>query len=121
MVGGVNYCRPIDGTGMSWFVNASVRWEDDRRTGTQAIVPGTDMLAEVDIQESNAKANLRLGLEQTSGLWSVELWSNSLFDEQTRSVTANAPLRGIASLGTAARSAFLEAPRTYGLTLRTRM
>ena len=121
VVAGVSYERMVPGTELNWFVNSSVRWEDDRRTATQAIVPGTDLVAKEDIQDANAKVNLRLGLEEISGRWTVELWANNLFDEQTRNVTFTVPLRGIASIGTDARGAYFDAPRTYGLTLRTAM
>lgn len=51
----------------------------------------------------------------------MELWGNNIFDEQTRNVTANTPLRGLDPFGTASRIAFIEAPRTYGVTFRTRL
>ncbi|MBI1191437.1 MAG: TonB-dependent receptor [Tepidisphaera sp.] len=121
VVAGVNYERPIGATDLSWFVNTSTRWESNRRTSTQAIVPGTNLSAPVDSQHDNAKVNLRLGVEKGAGQWSLELWGNNLFDKQTKNVTFNVPLRGIASLGTAARGVFFDAPRTYGITLRTQM
>ncbi len=87
------------------FAAVNGRWEDDRRTSTQ---PGLAL----DIQEANAKANVRVGLGSYSGRWAVELWSNNVTDEQTKNVTFNTPLR----IGS--RSSFLEAPRTMGATLR---
>ena len=87
------------------FASISGRWEDDRRTSTQPNLP-------LDIQEANAKANVRVGLGSYSGRWAVELWSNNVTDEQTKNVTFNTPLR------VGSRSAFLEAPRTAGATLR---
>ncbi len=90
-----------------YFASASARYEDDRRTSTQ---PG--LLR--DIQPANTKANVRVGLGGYSGLWTVEVWSNNVTDEQTRNVTFNTPLR------VGSRSIFLEAPRTVGTTLRLR-
>ncbi len=91
----------------TYFVSANARYEDDRRTSTQ---PGLLF----DIQESNTKVHLRLGLGSYSGTWNVELWGDNITDEQTRNVTFNTPLR------VGSRAAFLEAPRTYGATLRLR-
>ncbi|MFW6093213.1 MAG: TonB-dependent receptor [Pseudomonadota bacterium] len=119
IVTGVNYDQVIPNTDLNWFVNASVRWEDDHRTATQAveIEDGvvTDQPAPNDIQDSNAKADLRLGLGDMTGLWTVELWGNNIFDEQTKNVTFNTPLRP------GSRGVYFDAPRTYGLTLRTQM
>ena len=91
---------------MIYFLNANLRYEDERRTST---APGLAL----DFQESNTKVNARVGLAHPSGLWAVEFWGNNIFDEITRNVTFNTPLR----IGS--RGAFLEAPRTYGITLRT--
>ena len=102
---GVSYDGYIT-DGMVWFVNAVARWEDDRRTSTQPNLA-------LDFQDSNTKVNARLGLGSADGRWMVELWGNNVTDERTKNVTFNTPLR-IGSRGT-----FLEAPRTYGLTLRT--
>jgi outer membrane receptor protein involved in Fe transport len=64
-------------------------------------------------QDANWKLNLRVGFGSETGTWTVELWGNNVTDEQTRNVTFNTPLR------TGSRGTFLEAPRTYGVTLRT--
>ncbi len=107
MTGGFSYDGYI-GDNLTWFVNAAARWEDDRRTTTQ---PGLLF----DIQDSNTKVNARLGLGSADGRWTVEAWANNLTDKRTKIVTFNTPLR-VGSRGT-----FLEAPRTYGITLRTRL
>ena len=44
---------------------------------------------------------------------SVEFWGLNITDEITRGITFNTPLQG------ASRSAFPDAPRQYGVTLRT--
>jgi hypothetical protein len=46
------------------------------------------------------------------------LWGTNLNNEITRGVTANTPLRGGA--GTRSRIGFVEEPRMYGLTVRTK-
>lgn len=107
VTGGVGY----DGTlsdNLIYFVNANARWEDNRRTSTQPNLA-------LDIEDANTKVNLRLGMGSLDGRWTVELWGNNVFDEQTKNVTFNTPLR----IGS--RGSFLEAPRTYGVTLRTQL
>ncbi len=78
---------------------------------------GSDLLLPFDIQDANVKANARLGFTTPSESFTIELWGNNIFNEQTRNVTFNTPLRGVA--GSRSRGAFLEDPRTYGVTVRT--
>jgi iron complex outermembrane recepter protein len=118
---GAAWSQQLGRTGLNWFLNTNVRWESKRRTGTQWRDPSSLAPAAEDFQDANAKVNLRLGLGEADGRWTVELWGQNIFDEQTRNVTFNIPLRGIGGFGTAARGAFIEAPRTYGMTLRVRM
>lgn len=101
---------------LTYFTNVNVRYETDRRTSTQAVVVGTDTPLPFDIQEANAKVNLRAGIGRTDGIWQLEGFVTNLGDVQTRSITFNIPLRQ----GTNSRGSFIDAPRTYGLTLRTR-
>ncbi len=102
---------PLPSTELLYFFTGIWRFESDRRTSTQ---PGLIQ----DFEEDNSKVNLRLGLTNPEGRWSVELWGNNVFDSQTKNVTFNVPLRGVGSLGTAARGIFLQAPRTFGATVR---
>jgi len=97
---------------LAWFAHANLRWEDDRRTSTGTNLP-------LDVQGPNTKINVRFGIGAPDGRWQAELWSNNVTDEITRNVTFNTPLRGLSAIGTQSRAAFLEAPRTWGLTLRT--
>ena len=115
IVAGFNWENQLPGIDLRAFVNGSVRWEDDRRTSTQPKDVATGVPLAKDIQEANAKVNLRLGVENGGGNWIVELWANNLFDKQTKNVTFNIPLRP------GARGVFFDAPRTYGLTLRVNM
>lgn len=96
------------GDGMRWFINTNGRWEDDRRTSTQ---PGLDF----DIQESNFKLNARIGIGHQDRSWTAEIWGNNVTNKQTKNVTFDTSLRR------GSRATFLEAPRTYGVTLRTEM
>ncbi len=97
------------GNGMHWFFSANARWEDDRRTDT------TKPNLMFDYQGANNKVNARFGIGKEDGSWMVELWGNNITDKRTKNMTFNTPLR------VESRAAFMEAPRTYGLTLSTRM
>lgn len=143
---GGNYERNVFNN-MNFFTTASVRYETERRTSSQpteavtalqlanangmqpGLVGPADTVAEVmtliasqpalpgDYQDANTKVNLRLGLESEDGRWAVELWGNNIFDERTKNVTFNIPLRG--GYGDRARGQFVQDPATYGVTLRT--
>ncbi len=99
------------------FANGSVRYETDRRTSTQPTEIGNPaLLLPGDIQEDNAKLNLRVGFETEN--WGIELWGQNITDQRTKNVTINIPLRG--GEGNRARGQFVQEPRTYGITLRTK-
>lgn len=105
--------------GLSGFLAAQVRYEGDRRTSTQArLVPdtaaglGTTPLNPLDVQESTFKVNLRAGISSEDQGWALEAWARNLTDQVTRGVTFNTVLR------TGSRSAFIQEPRTYGVTAR---
>ena len=109
---------------LSYFVNASLRYESDRRTTTQwrlSSEPTADtynIINPFDVQKSNVKVNLRAGIRSAENV-SFELWAQNLFNEHTRHVTFNIPLRGTsAGPVRASRGAFMDAPRTYGGTIR---
>lgn len=109
-------------TSSGWVMTASanLRYETDRRTSTQPSEVGaafTDPLP-FDVQDANAKVNARIGFTTPNDAFTFEIWGNNIFDEQTRNVTFNTPLRGTTNVRS--RSAFLEDPRTYGVTVRTR-
>jgi len=101
------------GNGMNYFLTGTVRAESERRTSTQA-VDSTGAPLPDDIQGENAKVNLRAGLSFAEDRWTVEVWGNNVFDEQTKSGSFSVPLRG------PARGAYIQDPATYGVTLRTR-
>lgn len=109
------------GQDLNYFGNVNVRYSSDRRTSTQGtlIIGGapSDVPNPLDIQEAFTKVNLRVGFGSASGLWQIEGFVNNVTDVITRQITFNLPLRSLA--GQATRGAFAEAPRTYGITLRT--
>lgn len=131
VIAGFNYDREI-GNNLEFGLNGSVRLESDRRTSTQAVlVSGPTVLTTknpFDIQDGNAKINLRAGFGAQDGQWRIEIFGNNITDVTTRNVTFNVPLRGGAFIPGAlgangagiARGAFLQEPRTYGVTLRTK-
>ena len=125
---GATYDRDI-GNSLNFFINGQLRMESDRRTSTQAIiVPDADAiaanggslqaaidaadLAPFDVQDGNIKINMRAGIGEINGAWGIEAWVTNLTNEVTRGVTFNTVLRS------GSRSAFVQEPRMYGLTLR---
>jgi len=116
---------------LNYFLNGQVRYEADRRTSTQSIIlpdqaavdaalaGGTldalfDSAAPLpfDVQESTFKINLRAGIGNEESGWGLEFWANNVTDQVTRSITISTPLRA------GARTAFIQEPRTYGVTAR---
>lgn len=124
---GATYDRDI-GTNMKFFLNGQLRMESDRRTSTQAIiVPSAAAIAgagsvqaavdvaalnPLNVQDGNIKINMRAGIADIDDAWGVEAWVTNLTNEVTRGVTFNTVLRS------GSRSAFVQEPRMYGLTLR---
>ncbi len=139
-IAGFDFTRDV-GSNLEFGLNGSLRLESKRRTSTQDVlvlaagsaspdpksVPGGTAPNPFDIQSGNAKVNLRAGIGSQDGRWRVEVFGDNIFDVQTRNVTFNVPLRGVGSLpgpasgaAAVARGAFLQDPRTYGVTVRTK-
>ncbi len=124
---GATYDRDL-GSSLKFFVNAQLRMESDRRTSTQAsLVPNAAQITAAgsvqaaaaatalnpfDIQDSNIKINMRAGIGDINDAWGIEAWVTNLTNEITRGVTFNTVLRS------GSRSAFVQEPRMFGLTLR---
>jgi len=104
---GGNWQQDIPGTNFDYFVNANWILSSERRTSTNTFLVD-------DVQPGYGKVNLRVGLGDIDGRWSVEGWAQNLFDIQTRNTTFNTPLRADS------RGAFIEEPRTWGFTIRAR-
>jgi hypothetical protein len=110
----------ITSSGWTMQASANLRYESDRRTSTQPSDDGpllTDPLP-FDVQGANARINARIGFTTPDEAFTFEIWGNNLTDFVARNVTFNTPLRGTA--GVRSRAAFIEDPRTYGVTVRTR-
>ncbi|RDC60349.1 hypothetical protein HME9302_01552 [Alteripontixanthobacter maritimus] len=117
-----------------YFLAGQVRMESDSRTSTQAIVPPSvppgSTLAQVqaavagaplivgDQQDGYFQINLRAGVGTIDDRFGIEFYVNNLTDEVVRGVTFNTTLRGSGAANS--RSAFVLAPRTYGVTVRTK-
>ncbi|MEL7188958.1 MAG: TonB-dependent receptor [Pseudomonadota bacterium] len=109
---GFNYEQDL-GDSMRWFMAGQARMESDRRTSTQAVVLATQAPLPFDVQDGNTKINLRAGIGSIDETWTLEVWGNNITDVVTRGVTFNTVLRSTS------RSAFLQEPATYGVTVRT--
>lgn len=101
----------LDGLGVGLVGPADTVEEVLALVAAQPELPG-------DIQDANTKVNLRIGFEAPDKAWAIEFWGQNIFDERTKNVTFNIPLRG--GYGDRARGQFVQDPATYGVTLRTR-
>jgi len=94
---------------------------------------GSD-LNSVKRQEEFTLINARIGIGTADDKWRVELWGSNIFDEDyiqvgfngSFQVTTNPPAYvgqdpGVVNNPTSTYPAFLGAPRTFGLTLRSKM
>lgn len=115
ILGGL-YEREV-GNNFRFFMNSQIRMESDRRTSTQAFDP-SNIAARIpvpfDQQDGNVKINARIGFGDIDEAWTIEAWGTNLTNEITRGVTFNTVLRS------GSRSAFIQEPRSYGLTVRTK-
>ena len=108
---GVTYDGDLGQTGWGLTGNVNLSHQGDRRTSTNPGPVGNRI--PFDIQDDSVKINARLGFSMPNDRARIEFWGLNITDEITRSITFNTPLQG------ASRSAFLQAPRQYGVTLRT--
>lgn len=118
-VAGITYDGPLNASDWGLLANVNVNYSDKRRTSTtptETTAPFAPL--PFDYQENFFKVNARLGISAPGDRFAVELWGINLSNEMTRGITANTPLRGGA--GARSRIAFLDEPRTYGVTVRTK-
>ncbi|MCP5397172.1 MAG: TonB-dependent receptor [Sphingomonadaceae bacterium] len=111
---GATYTSDV-GSSMKMFLNGQVRMESDRRTSTQKFDPADPLaqtLVPFDTQDGNFKINLRAGLSSSEDTWGIEAFVTNLTNQVTRAVTFNTVPRS------GSRSAFIQEPRSYGITLR---
>ena len=117
---GMTYDGPLSsGFGWNFLANANVRYESSRRTSTKALLSSGGVITgpvAFDIQPANVKLNARIGVKSPDDSIAVELWGRNIFNEITRGITFNTPVSG-SGIATG-RSAFIDEPRTYGITVR---
>jgi hypothetical protein len=119
---GMTYDGPLfSDNGWDFLANVNVRYETERRTSTKGFLSAGGVITgpvAFDYQDAHFKVNARIGFTSPDGIIGVELWGRNLTNEITRGITFNTPLTG-SGLSTG-RSAFVEEPRTYGVTVRSR-
>ncbi|GMM92482.1 TonB-dependent receptor [Qipengyuania sp. MTN3-11] len=118
-IAGLTYDGPLMNSDWTVLANLNLYYSGARRTSTTP-TESTPPFAPLpfDVQEDYFKINARLGFTTPDERFTFEIWGVNLSDEITRGITANGPIRGGA--GTRSRIAFLEEPRTYGVTVRTK-
>jgi outer membrane receptor protein involved in Fe transport len=104
VTGSLTWNKPIN-SNLELLFNATARWQDDINTGS-------DLDPEKD-EPAYTIVNVRIGLGQAEGTWSVEAWANNLLDEEFAQVAFDIPLQSDNGFG-----AFLGEQRTYGVTFR---
>ena len=114
---GVTYDGDLGDSGWGLLANVNLESSSERRTSTRPfVVSGGQIVGRtpLDDQSGYSKLNARLGFQTPNDMATVEFWALNITDVITRGITFNTPLAG------ASRSAFSDAPRTYGVTLRTK-
>ncbi|MAY20878.1 MAG: TonB-dependent receptor [Erythrobacteraceae bacterium] len=115
---GMTYDGPlVSSSDWSFLANVNVRYETSRRTSTKGLTSANGVitgLVPFDVQDANMKVNARIGFTSPDESFGIELWGVNLTNEITRGITFNTPLAGDG------RSAFIDDPRTYGVTVRTK-
>ena len=114
VIAGMTYENTVPGLDLIYTLNGQLNYTSDRRTGTQATPLDSDVPLLFDVQDGSTKINLLAAIGAPSGKWIIEVWGRNVTDENTRGITFATTLR------TGARSAYLQEPRTFGMTLRTK-
>ena len=120
--GSLTYETPV-GDNMKARFNIGAKYSSSYNTGSDLFPP--------KVQKSYTVVNGRVGLGSADERWTMELWAQNLLNEKYMQVAFNGPLQGSsglsatqstynAALDTITYDAFLGAPRTYGVTLRSR-
>jgi len=124
ITGAAAWTPPIGGTGLSALVYADARHMSGFNTGS-------DLDLE-KFQKAFTVVNARLGIRGRNNAWSVELWGQNVFDQNSMQVAFDAPIQGSCSIrgaeagfcsptpnrATQLFGAFLGEPRTFGVTFR---
>ena len=106
------YTREIGGN-LEIRTNLAVKYQSTYNTGSD-LHPSKQ-------QDGFALVNGRIGIGSQDDKWTVELWGNNLFDKDYVQVGFNGPFQvDETNDAVSVYDAFLGAPRTYGVTLRTK-
>ena len=120
--GSMTYETPL-GDNLKARFNIGAKYSSAYNTGSDLFPP--------KVQKAFTVVNGRVGLGAADDRWTVELWGQNLFNEKYYQVAFNGTLQGSsglsatqptynAALDTITYDAFLGAPRTYGVTLRSK-
>ncbi|MDP3491630.1 MAG: TonB-dependent receptor [Hyphomonadaceae bacterium] len=105
------YEQPVSDT-MMFRANLSAKYMSDYNTGSD--------LHPSKAQEAFTVVNGRIGIGDPDNAWNLELFGQNLFDEDYLQVGFNGPFQVDENNDSiSVYNAFLSAPRTYGVTLRT--
>jgi len=91
---------------LTFRVSANAKYTSEYNTGSD--------LAPLKLQEALTLVNARVGIGSQDERWAVELWGQNLTDELYKQVAFDGTFQA------GAINAFLGAPRTYGMTLRSK-
>jgi outer membrane receptor protein involved in Fe transport len=120
--GSATYEHPV-GDNLKARFNVGAKYSSAYNTGSDLFPP--------KVQKAYTVVNARVGLGAADEKWTVELWSQNLLNEKYAQVAFNGTLQGSSGLSatsttyvpandTITYDAFLGAPRTYGVTLRSK-
>ncbi|MEW6390388.1 MAG: TonB-dependent receptor [Pseudomonadota bacterium] len=120
--GSLTYETPV-GDNMKARFNIGAKYSSSYNTGSDLFPP--------KVQKAFTVVNGRVGIGSADERWTMELWAQNLLNEKYMQVAFNGPLQGSSGLSATQSTynpaldsitydAFLGAPRTYGVTLRSR-
>jgi iron complex outermembrane receptor protein len=118
----LTYETPV-GADLKARFNVGAKYSSEYNTGSDLFPP--------KMQDAYTVVNARVGVGSADDKWTVELWSQNLLNEKYTQVGFNGFLQGSSGLSatsttyvpandTITYDAFLGAPRTYGVTLRSK-
>lgn len=116
-IAGLTYDGPLGGSDWGLLANVNLQYSDSYRA-SQRPVDTNGAPIPTDIQENYVKINARLGFSTPNGRYTFEVWGLNLTNEITKVLAGPVPGRGVA--GDRATTAFVEEPRTYGVTVRAK-
>jgi len=120
--GSLTYETPV-GDALKARFNIGAKYSSSYNTGSDLFPP--------KMQKAFTVVNGRVGIGSADERWTAELWAQNLLNEKYTQVAFNGFLQGSSGLGatqntynpaldTITYDAFLGAPRTYGITLRSK-